>query len=101
MRNYTNTPEQVLAIEDAFADGMNLRAVIQKFHVSCRTARKIREGIHPLQGHPVNYQRCPGCGGKVTMPCVLCRVRKVMDEERTAKLNVKHRRQAVSTTGWR
>ncbi|PQO33297.1 hypothetical protein C5Y96_10625 [Blastopirellula marina] len=101
MRNYTNTPQQVHAIEDAFADGMSLRTIVRKFHIGCQTARKIRDGVHPLQNENLSYQRCPGCGGKVIMPCVLCRVRKMMDEERTIRLNLWDRRQEVHTTGWR
>lgn len=30
-------------------------------------------------------QRCPGCGGLVYMPCMLCHVRKVVAEGRVAK----------------
>jgi len=31
----------------------------------------------PPKGLP---QRCPGCGGMVRMPCVLCRVRAIKDQ---------------------
>lgn len=101
MRGYTKTPDQVHAIEDAFADGMSLRGVIRKFRVGTQTARNIRDGVHPLQNDEPIYERCPGCGGKVIMPCILCRVRKVMAEERTVKLIQKDRRQEVDTGQWR
>lgn len=101
MRGYTKTPDQVHAIEDAFADGLSLRAVIRKFRVGTQTARNIRDGVHPLQNQDPMYERCPGCGGQVIMPCVLCRVRKVMNEERAARLLLKDRRQEVATGGWR
>ncbi len=86
MRGYTNTPDQVHAIEDAFADGMTLRAVVKKFGIGCQTARNIRDGEHQLQIEDPMYHRCPGCGGKVLMPCILCRERKLIEQERTARL---------------
>jgi hypothetical protein len=41
-----------------------------------RPARKITsdDGFLPPSGLPV---RCPGCGGKVQMPCLLCYVRSL------------------------
>jgi len=101
MRGYTKTPDQVHAIEDAFADGMSLRAVIRKFRVGTQTAQNIRDGVHPLQNAEPNYERCPGCGGKVIMPCILCRVRNVMDEQQAAGLTNTDRRQEVDTSRWR
>lgn len=26
----------------------------------------------PTYGRPAYFERCPGCGGKVILPCVLC-----------------------------
>lgn len=101
MRGYTKTPDQVHAIEDAFADGMSLRSVIRKFHVGTQTAQNIRDGVHPLQNDEPFYERCPGCGGKVIIPCVLCRVRKAMIDERTLKQVQRDRRQDVDTNLWR
>jgi len=101
MRGYTKTPDQVHAIEDAFADGLSLRAVIRKFRVGTQTARNIRDGIHPLQTQDPLYERCPGCGGKVIMPCVLCRVRKVLESERTIRRLPRDRRQGMNLSDWR
>ncbi|MBA2116816.1 hypothetical protein HOV93_40080 [Planctomycetes bacterium FF15] len=101
MRGYPKTPDQIHEIEDAFADGMSLRAVVREFHISRQTARIIRDGRHPLQNVDPIYERCPGCGGKVTLPCVLCRVQKVMCIERAIRVNLHDRRQQVDTKRWR
>ena len=86
MQGYVKTPDQIHAIQDAFADGMPLRAVVKKFRIGRPTARRIRDGVHPLQTEDPMYHRCPGCGGKVLMPCILCRERKLIEQERTARL---------------
>ena len=101
MRGLTKSPDQVHLIEDAFADGMSLRAVIRKFRVGTQTAQSIRDGVHPLQNQDPSYHRCPGCGGKVILPCILCRVRKVMDDQRRRRLSLKDRRQVGDTGKWR
>lgn len=104
MRGYIKTPDQVHAIEDAFADGMPLRTVVRKFGVGSQTAQNIRDGQHPLQNEDNLYHRCPGCGGKVLMPCILCHVREVISQERSRNLllkDMKDRRQEVDAEGWR
>jgi hypothetical protein len=45
---------------------------------SCSRVRQPRddEGFVPPTGVPV---RCPGCGGRVQMPCLLCYIRERRD----------------------
>lgn len=37
-------------------------------------------------------QRCPGCGGLVHMPCLLCRIRSLRDKRRPSRAMARPRR---------
>ena len=50
-------------------------------------ARGKRPRLGPKPSDDVPYfsgplERCPGCGGRVYMPCLLCRVRQIKADER-------------------
>jgi hypothetical protein len=47
-----------------------------------RRPRGEEEGFIPPTGLPV---RCPGCGGKVQMPCLLCYIRTRRRQKRREK----------------
>lgn len=44
---------------------------------------RVREAAKPyipFQNRPHSFERCPGCGGKVIMPCVLCSIGENLDK---------------------
>ena len=48
-----------------------------------RQAHRPEEEILAYGAGPV--ERCPGCGGKVQMPCLVCRVRSLQETRRLAR----------------
>jgi len=77
-----------------FVEGLSQRAISSKVGVSRGTVHAIARGKRPdrLRAFredeaPVGWQgdaprRCPGCGGLVYMPCLLCRVRSMRPARR-------------------
>jgi len=75
-----------------FAEGLSQRAVSAKVGVSRGTVHAIARGKRPDRirafpedpgvWHASPPQRCPGCGGLVYMPCLLCRVRALRPTRR-------------------
>ena len=87
----------VSEIRDFLAEGaLSQRRIAQRLGVSRGTVNAIARGRRPdydarwpepmaddfitPDGLP---QRCPGCGGMVQMPCLLCHVRVVKERQRT------------------
>jgi hypothetical protein len=76
------------------ADGLSQRAVALRTGVSRGTVHAIARGKRPETRHrdpdddyprPTGpWQRCPTCGGKVQMPCLLCGLRARRAAERIA-----------------
>lgn len=74
-------------------DRLSQRGIARQLRISRGTVLAIAKGRRPdyealrrrrradlPQGPPV---RCPGCGGLVQMPCLLCRVRAQKEHERS------------------
>jgi len=86
-------PAMVAEIEDLLSAGtLSQRKIAQRLSVSrgtvnaialgkrpCRTARLHAEDFVFSPGPP---ERCPGCGGMVQMPCLLCRIRAIRERRR-------------------
>jgi transcriptional regulator with XRE-family HTH domain len=84
-------------IRDLLAEGaLSQRKIAQRMGVSRGTVNAIARGRRPVyasgrrvpgidfippSGRPV---RCPGCGGMVQMPCLLCYLRAIGRRERLA-----------------
>jgi hypothetical protein len=66
--------QRQIAVRTGVSRG-TVNAIAQEKRV-CRGRHRPREedeqGFTPPRGLPV---RCPGCGGKVQMPCLLCHLR--------------------------
>lgn len=83
-------------IEEArqlLAEGtMSQRQIAERLHISRGTVNSLALGRRGSQGcemataQPIQVSpsRCPGCGGWVYMPCVLCRTRRFIAERRQA-----------------
>ena len=83
-------PAMVAEIEDLLSAGtLSQRKIAQRLSVSrgtvnaialgkrpCRTDRQHADVFGFSSGPP---QRCPGCGGMVHMPCLLCRIRAIRE----------------------
>jgi hypothetical protein len=77
------------AIHAALAAGQSVDAIVERLGVSRKTVYKARHRggyARPPRKHrntPLHYrdeslayERCPQCGGMVTMPCQLCATRR-------------------------
>lgn len=90
------TPSVVAEIQRLLHQGvLSQRAIARHLGVSRGTVHAIAQGKR--RDHPPGpdrsrrfprtkgaWQRCPGCGGTVQMPCLLCQVR-TMREHRAAQ----------------
>ncbi len=72
------------------------RRIAQRLGVSRGTVNAIARGTRPdrspdrpdddgLTAHVGPPSRCPGCGGMVQMPCLLCRVRAIKETQRKVR----------------
>lgn len=75
------TEEKLHAIEEAIRNGESHWSISKKLNASVVTVDQIAAGEHHLQKSS-EYVRCPGCGGKVTLPCRTCRARSEILIER-------------------
>lgn len=87
-------PSIVAEIRRLLADGTHSqRAVARLTGISRGTIGAIASGKRPDRAPTVDTweepsgppERCPGCGGLVFMPCLLCRAREKAAETRRAK----------------
>lgn len=77
--------EKASEVRELLQQGLPYREIAAKTAVSRGTVESISKGKwkgkkQPIPGpRPVfstnQYERCPGCGGLVLMPCLLCRIR--------------------------
>jgi hypothetical protein len=76
-------------IQDLLSAGtLSQRKIAQHVGVSRGTVNAIALGKRPSRPEPRHcdefcfpagpLERCPGCGGMVQMPCLLCRVRAIV-----------------------
>lgn len=69
------TPDQVKRIEELLRKRKTTKQIVDDVGVGTSTISLIRRGNHPMQegrSEMSEYERCPGCGGKVKMPCRVC-----------------------------
>jgi hypothetical protein len=77
-------------IRRLLAEGKSQRRVAQLAYVSRGTVGAVASGqcrdrveLPSVDDVPTGPSvRCPGCGGRVYAPCLLCRVRRLQTEER-------------------
>lgn len=88
-------PGVVSEIRDLLAEGgLSQRTIAQRMGVSRGTVSAIARGKRPNSGPHRGAaseqfvppggppRRCPGCGGMVQMPCLVCHVRAVKQRRR-------------------
>jgi hypothetical protein len=70
-------------------DHWSQRKIARETGVSRSTVNNIARGYRPRwEDSPSDVQptgplvRCPGCGGRVFLPCLLCRVRELKEQDR-------------------
>lgn len=62
------------------------RGTVNAIALGNRPERPVRGRDAPDFGPPSGpFVRCPSCGGKVQMPCLLCRVRAMQSRRRTSR----------------
>lgn len=69
--------DRVTDAQQQLASGKPFKRVLRDTGLHKRTLRKIQAGLHLLQLTGRLKQRCPGCGGKQTMPCRVCAARQL------------------------
>lgn len=69
----------VQAAERLLGQGFSAPEVARRLRIHASTVLKIARGAHG-GGRP-KFIRCPGCGGLVEPPCVLCDVRAVTPQK--------------------
>lgn len=85
-------PEMILEIKRCLATGkLSQRQIARQTGISRATVGAIASGKRPeYQPRPRDDEpdrptgppeRCPGCGGRVYLPCRLCRIRAVKRRE--------------------
>lgn len=55
--------------------GEPISQIARDLAIDRRSVRRLRDGEHVSQQKGPRKKRCPGCGGKVLMPCRLCAIR--------------------------
>ena len=92
-------PELVDEVRRLLAEGIyGYREIAQRTGVSRGSVGAIATGkrrehvvvARQLEEPAGPPRRCPGCGGMVLMPCLLCRVRDEAGDRRRAFPNVRH-----------
>lgn len=87
-------PAKVAVIERLLVDAaLSHRKIAKIVGVSRATVSGIANGTRPDYSNRVSRGamdepggpiiRCPGCGGRVYSPCQLCRVRRIVAQEKT------------------
>ncbi len=69
------TPDRVKHIENLIASGESIASIKARTGLSRTTISDIKNRKHPvqaMQSDATPYERCPGCGGMVIMPCFVC-----------------------------
>jgi hypothetical protein len=103
----------VLEVRRLVAEGqLSHRAIAKQLGISRGMVHLIAEGRRGLNGRETTKAaqraplgkpgssipvRCPGCGGKVYLPCLLCkaRARRSADAKRSFRAHVKRRTRAA------
>jgi hypothetical protein len=90
------TEEIVIQVQQMLASNeLSQRKIARKLGISRGTVNTIAQG-RPLRKRPAPprdefgeyslpsgpFVRCPGCGGRVILPCLLCRIREVKRRDR-------------------
>jgi len=73
----------VQGVERLLQEGHRRAKAAQLMGVDWKTADQIARGRHIKQRDKPCYVRCPGCGGLVLLPCLLCDLRAKQSQSRT------------------
>ena len=105
-------PAIVAEIKRLLADeGLSQRTVVRRTGVSRGTVHAIARGKRPdhdprddpdddgFQYPTGPTKRCPTCGGMVLMPCLLCRVRAIIESQRRGRYQSLGERELLFTGG--
>lgn len=83
-------PEQVATVRRLLRRHVSQRQIARRVGCSRSTVSTIAHGrdrarprrVRDLPDEPGAHERCPGCGGKVLMPCRACRDRAIRERAR-------------------